>query len=215
MLSSAPYTFLLFNTYLTVALCVCLCRQQSSALRPISLLDWACFSGSNPHCHFLLLLQSLAFDHSVLLDFLISTETCFLEYFVRYLKYLRTDIEGFTAACARFCPDLGGSTTVELPPRGAGRSACVQLVEYSSSGESETEGMETIGDSLKGLDQTAHVEFTDSEELPQSCLNSAIRCFSQLRQVVSRLHLKKLFPYNPNSLLKLLTEVETRIVSFH
>lgn len=65
------------------------------------MLEAACDSGSNPHCHFLLLLQSISFDHSVLLDFLISTETCFLEYFVCYLKYLRADWQGFSAACGQ------------------------------------------------------------------------------------------------------------------
>ncbi|KAL1007482.1 hypothetical protein UPYG_G00087380 [Umbra pygmaea] len=54
-----------------------------------------CFVGGNPHCHFLFLLHNIAFDHSILLDFLISTETCFLEYFVRYLKLLRDDWGGF------------------------------------------------------------------------------------------------------------------------
>nr|XP_020442473.1 protein Lines homolog 1 isoform X2 [Monopterus albus] len=75
-----------------------------------AVLEAACVSGFNPHCHFLLLLQSVSFDHSILLDFLISAETCFLEYLAQYLKYLRTDWQGFTAACARIsvsdCPVL-------------------------------------------------------------------------------------------------------------
>ncbi|XP_067873791.1 protein Lines homolog 1 isoform X2 [Heterodontus francisci] len=56
----------------------------------------------NPHCIFLLLLQSLAFDHCVLLDFLISTETCFLEYLVRYLRLLREHWQSFCCICAQF-----------------------------------------------------------------------------------------------------------------
>ncbi|NXS91840.1 LINES protein, partial [Jacana jacana] len=43
-------------------------------------------SGYNPHCIFLFFLEKIAFDYTVLLDFLISSETCFLEYLVRYLK---------------------------------------------------------------------------------------------------------------------------------
>ncbi|XP_055769599.1 protein Lines homolog 1 isoform X2 [Salvelinus fontinalis] len=45
--------------------------------------------------------HSISFDHSILLDFLISTETCFLEYFVRYLKHLRDDWEGFRTVCQK------------------------------------------------------------------------------------------------------------------
>ncbi|XP_067827748.1 protein Lines homolog 1 [Heptranchias perlo] len=56
----------------------------------------------NAHCIFLLLLQSIAFDHYVLLDFLISTETCFLEYFVRYLRLLREEWQPFCCICAQF-----------------------------------------------------------------------------------------------------------------
>nr|XP_046204913.1 protein Lines homolog 1-like [Oncorhynchus gorbuscha] len=63
--------------------------------------DAVCVVGGNPHCHFLFLLRNISFDHSILLDFLISTETCFLEYFVRYLKHLQDDWEGFQTVCQK------------------------------------------------------------------------------------------------------------------
>uniref|UniRef100_A0A4W3H634 Uncharacterized protein n=1 Tax=Callorhinchus milii TaxID=7868 RepID=A0A4W3H634_CALMI len=59
----------------------------------------SCF---NPHCIFLLLLNNLTFDHCVLLDFLISAETCFLEYFVRYLRLLREEWQCFLCICRQF-----------------------------------------------------------------------------------------------------------------
>ncbi|NXX81159.1 LINES protein, partial [Urocolius indicus] len=59
-------------------------------------------SGYNPHCIFLFLLEKIAFDSSVLLDFLISSETCFLEYLVRYLKLLRKDWHQFVDVCNHF-----------------------------------------------------------------------------------------------------------------
>ncbi|XP_037103726.1 protein Lines homolog 1-like [Syngnathus acus] len=60
-----------------------------------------CAAGCNPHCHFLFLLRAVWWDHRILLDFLMSTETCFLEYFLRYLRYLRTEWRGFAASCRR------------------------------------------------------------------------------------------------------------------
>ncbi|XP_043350535.1 protein Lines homolog 1 isoform X8 [Dermochelys coriacea] len=66
---------------------------------------WICLtheSGCNPHCIFLFFLKSIAFDSTVLLDFLISSETCFLEYFVRYLKLLREDWHHFVNVSNRF-----------------------------------------------------------------------------------------------------------------
>ncbi|XP_027978604.1 protein Lines homolog 1 isoform X1 [Eumetopias jubatus] len=58
--------------------------------------------GYNPHCIFLFLLKNIGFDSSVLLDFLISSETCFLEYFVRYLKLLQKDWTHFFTICKYF-----------------------------------------------------------------------------------------------------------------
>ncbi|KAF7239495.1 hypothetical protein EYD10_13856 [Varanus komodoensis] len=61
-------------------------------------------TGCNPHCIFLFLLSSIAFDTTVLLDFLISSETCFLEYFVRYLKLLVEDWQHFVNISKCFKP---------------------------------------------------------------------------------------------------------------
>ncbi|XP_029806764.1 protein Lines homolog 1 isoform X2 [Suricata suricatta] len=58
--------------------------------------------GYNPHCVFVFLLKNIGFDPSVLLDFLISSETCFLEYFVRYLKLLQKDWTNFFTICKYF-----------------------------------------------------------------------------------------------------------------
>lgn len=59
-------------------------------------------NGYNPHCIFLFLLKNIGFDSTVLLDFLISSETCFLEYFVRYLKLLQKDWDNFFTICKYF-----------------------------------------------------------------------------------------------------------------
>ncbi|XP_073917833.1 protein Lines homolog 1 isoform X1 [Castor canadensis] len=59
-------------------------------------------NGYNPHCIFLFFLENIGFDSTVLLDFLISSETCFLEYFVRYLKLLQEDWDHFFSICKFF-----------------------------------------------------------------------------------------------------------------
>lgn len=58
--------------------------------------------GYSPHCIFLFFVKNLSFDASVLLDFLISSETCFLEYFVKYLKLLQRDWHHFFITCRDF-----------------------------------------------------------------------------------------------------------------
>ncbi|KFV06405.1 Protein Lines [Tauraco erythrolophus] len=75
-------------------------------------------SGYNPHCIFLFFLEKIAFDSTVLLDFLISSETCFLEYLVRYLKLLRKDWQQFVDVCNHFDSKHGtfqSISSVQLP----------------------------------------------------------------------------------------------------
>ncbi|KAI1235220.1 Protein Lines, partial [Lamprotornis superbus] len=51
---------------------------------------------------FLVHAEKIAFDSTVLLDFLISSETCFLEYLVRYLKLLGKEWHQFVDVCNHF-----------------------------------------------------------------------------------------------------------------
>uniref|UniRef100_UPI003AAC4CCB protein Lines homolog 1 n=1 Tax=Centroberyx gerrardi TaxID=166262 RepID=UPI003AAC4CCB len=233
-------------------------HRLSSGLHDAAASEAACASGCNPHCHFLLLLRSVSFDHSILLDFLISTETCFLEYLVRYLKHLRADWEGFTLACRRIEALCVPPSTLIPAVDGASLASGLRLVDYGSSEESDTEDMEVSDDSQGNTgprsrgsdvmlgtsgppapivrtehepsDSTARAQ-TDPSSAPErgtrgSCPNitplsretprsgaetsrRTISCLSELRAVVARLRMKKLFPYNPSSLLKLLAQVET------
>ncbi|NWT00090.1 LINES protein, partial [Mionectes macconnelli] len=80
--------------------------------------------GYNPHCIFLFFLEKIAFDASVLLDFLISSETCFLEYLVRYLKLLGREWQRFVAVCNHFDTEHGAFQSPAEPPRQAEQS-CV------------------------------------------------------------------------------------------
>ncbi|XP_072237217.1 protein Lines homolog 1 [Leuresthes tenuis] len=261
----------------STCLCIFLTYRRCSGLDDGAVLEAACASGCNPHCHFVLLLQSISFDHSILLDFLISTETGFLEYFVLYLKYLREDWQGFTASCGGMhvlaCSStdscVGGRAALTYPavPDGVEFSSCVQpvcwsppvggsglrLVEYDSSDESDAEDVGNPGvdlvtsvcmrngcnvikrdnngpsvsigqkqpDSATAFlrecsspleQQASRLQSSKMAPLlgPATCetLNRAVVCLSELRRVVTRLHTKKLFPYNPSSLLKLLSQVE-------
>ncbi|XP_068597759.1 protein Lines homolog 1 [Brachionichthys hirsutus] len=218
-------------------------HRKYSGLDDVAVLEVACSFGCNPHCHFLLLLQSVCFDQSILLDFLISAETCFLEYFVRYLKYLRADVHGFRAASGRI--SASGSPlsqhkvlvlsdnghmfppTCKDEPEGAQSGGCVRpagvpapvkavslaaglhLVQYDTSDESDDE---SLNDSTELL--SSHAVGRPEGAAPNPAALSACRtsaqavgCLSELRDTVTRLHTKKLFPYNASSLLKLLAQL--------
>ncbi|XP_029388776.1 protein Lines homolog 1 isoform X2 [Mus pahari] len=110
--------------------------------------------GCNPHCVFLFFLKNVAFDSTVLLDFLISSETCFLEYFVKYLKLLQKDWAHFLSICKFFAsvesqcrvrvhdpvpsPARGRSTSYILPHAPAGENTCPWL-PWASDASSESQ----------------------------------------------------------------------------
>uniref|UniRef100_A0A3Q3XCR5 Uncharacterized protein n=1 Tax=Mola mola TaxID=94237 RepID=A0A3Q3XCR5_MOLML len=186
----------------------------------------ACASGCNPHCHFLFLLQSISFDHSILLDFLISTETCFLEYFVRYLKFLRTECQGFSAVCVRTgtlvfhlqkllasscnmdSQNEHGDVRGPLPIRQShfGSSYSSGLLTQPTSSLERPEGLSILV--LQSMQTSRPNMATLSGHVTCEASARAVGCLSELREVVTRLQAKGLFPYNPSSLLKLLAKVE-------
>jgi hypothetical protein len=54
------------------------------------------------HDFFLRFLISTGFNHSILLDFIISNETIFLEFLLKYCKYLEQDVSRFFIICKKF-----------------------------------------------------------------------------------------------------------------
>ncbi|XP_042583245.1 protein Lines homolog 1 isoform X1 [Cyprinus carpio] len=186
-----------------------------------------CVWGCNPHCHFILLLRSLSFDHSVLLDFLISSETCFLEYCVRYLKLLHEDQTAFSSSC-RHIEDCDGaerrtdpsvqapsavSESLDVVPctRSSTGNDVPRLVDYGSSDESE-EAEERVPDRNSGNTETdsgrTQSGMVQTEHASDSLLGKVFVCLVDLRIAVTRLHNRGLFPYNPTALLKLLNSIE-------
>lgn len=96
--------------------------------------------GCNPHCVFLFFLKNVAFDSTVLLDFLISSETCFLEYFVKYLKLLQKDWAHFLSICKFFAAvesqcGMLVHDPVPSPARGRSTSHTVPHAPASPVGE--------------------------------------------------------------------------------
>ena len=65
-------------------------------------VDEICNNIINPHESFLLFLQHTNWDSSLLLDFIISPETCFLQYFTHYLKLVVNDWDFFMTVSKQF-----------------------------------------------------------------------------------------------------------------
>lgn len=190
-----------------------------------------CLWGCNPHCHFIIFLRSISFDHTVLLDFLISTETCFLEYCVRYLKLLRDDWTGFSTSCCHIedgnprtnPPSSDTSETHEssqtyVTPRArpstgsdVAASPVLRLVDYGSSDESEEEASgsdQHMNRNVRNSDGDFGRTEAESTDVSECLFDKVVVCLEDLKTAISRLHSRGLFPYNPASLLKLLNNVQ-------
>ncbi|MCJ8737536.1 hypothetical protein PDJAM_G00025200 [Pangasius djambal] len=213
-------------------------HQRSSRSSDSAACEWGC----NPHCHFTLLLRSLSFDHTVLLDFLISDETCFLEYCVLYLKHLCNHWQDFCNACCCIENSETETHTLSLPhfseaaetsrPHDAPQSKVPglrpSLVDYECSEDSEDEDRSVSNlqmrrnaeepvpeiDMSKAGEQAVSASADTVEKIstasPVSLSGKVVLCLAELRTVITRLHSRGLFPYNPTSLLKLLRAIETK-----
>ncbi|XP_051678894.2 protein Lines homolog 1 isoform X1 [Oryctolagus cuniculus] len=117
-------------------------------------------NGCNPHCIFLFFLKNVGFDASVLLDFLISSETCFLEYFVRYLKLLQKEWDNFFTICKSFdgtAPEPAMNSCGRVPSLAQGTScsqaAPPQVTALNSHGRPCAWLCRTSGASCEPLSQ--------------------------------------------------------------
>ncbi|KFU87880.1 Protein Lines [Chaetura pelagica] len=129
--------------------------------------------GYNPHCIFLFFLEKIAFDSTVLLDFLISSETCFLEYLVRYLKLLRKDWQQFVNVCDRFDTKHGTSQSIlSVKPRYQEKQSCVTGESLQNACEQEPQTLESLAPSQNCL--VFRIEQGDNEVAESNQSNSLI-----------------------------------------
>ncbi|XP_072201502.1 protein Lines homolog 1 [Excalfactoria chinensis] len=132
-------------------------------------------SGYNPHCILLFFLEKIAFDSTVLLDFLISSETCFLEYLVRYLKLLREDWHQFVNICNHFDSQHGTSQPISsIKPAHQEKQSCVVGVSLQNACcEPEPQTLIPLASSQKYLVFTTE---QDDNEVAESNQSNSLLC---------------------------------------
>ncbi|KFZ51590.1 Protein Lines [Podiceps cristatus] len=132
-------------------------------------------NGYNPHCIFLFFLEKIAFDSTVLLDFLISSETCFLEYLVRYLKLLREDWHQFVDVCNHFDTKHGTFKSISSvkPPHQENQSCVTDESLQSACYEPEPQTPISLASSHSCLVFTAE---QGDNEVAESNQSSSLIC---------------------------------------
>lgn len=110
---------------------------RSEKATPIPQILQNCLKVCDVHALFVEFLASISFDHSVILDFLISAETKFQKFFQRYLQILQKDWSGLQFACSEH-----HNTSVEL----ASEASCSdELDSEESSVSSGSSSLTTNG----------------------------------------------------------------------
>ncbi|XP_075620005.1 protein Lines homolog 1 isoform X1 [Balearica regulorum gibbericeps] len=132
-------------------------------------------SGYNPHCIFLFFLEKIAFDSTVLLDFLISSETCFLEYLVRYLKLLRKDWHQFVEICNHFDTKHGSFQSISSvkPPHQEKQSCMTDESLQNACCEPEPQTLISLAASHHYLVLTTE---QGDNEVPESNQSNSLIC---------------------------------------
>jgi hypothetical protein len=187
----------------------------------------------NPHIIFMEFLTSVNYDHSLLLDFLISNETHFLPYFYNYLRHLANDWHGFAATVEERrvltkdgkLPE-GNSTGFLSPSSELGAAKSFSANDGDEIGNGDDDGYKD-GDYGEVDDGDDNYEEGDDGEIGNgdndgykddesdvviSDMNNVQRiltCLIRLRYSIERMSSKGLFPYTVTALVKIMEHIET------
>ncbi|KFP36309.1 Protein Lines [Chlamydotis macqueenii] len=146
-------------------------------------------SGYNPHCIFLFFLEKIAFDSTVLLDFLISSETCFLEYLVRYLKLLRKDWHQFVDVCNHFDTKHGTFQSISsVKPPHREKQSCMtdkSLQNACCESEPQTQSLAPSHDCLVFTTEQGDNEVAESNQSNSLICTDSTSPLGSLRSLVN------------------------------
>ncbi|RDD37676.1 Protein Lines-like protein 1 [Trichoplax sp. H2] len=220
----------------------CSCRL-AIALAPLETF----MSQLQPDLVFILLIKYFYYDHTVLLDMLISNETNFLECFVKYLKFIIQDWDNFRKAHDSLSDtslianehladieaiNVSEHSNIEIRGDHYNETDLSQAMSVNeihdvkhhydisllSSFENYSKDTENGDDvsSISSLEELysqsiSSISSSESFSSTRDCeytLDKTMAVLIRLNLAIERLKEKDLFPYCPDALLKLLSQVE-------
>lgn len=176
----------------------------------------ACIEALEPHLLFYELLAGIQYDHSVLVDYLISKSTGIL--CLRYLlRCLRVVCDSWPDS-VKFSPGMGDPSVsgnkrrrhqlALKEPLERHQSSILEISSLSTSASDSSQISVPCKDELelgqilckrKGVVQLSPMSMIINDDLR---FENVQRCLSSLHDAIENLHNKGLFPYNPSPLLK-------------
>ncbi|KAK1363660.1 Golgin candidate 6 [Heracleum sosnowskyi] len=170
-------------------------EDEESMLRLISNL-------LNPICLFHLFLAELLYDHQVLLDYLMSKDTgaSSAEYLLRCLRAVR---DSWT-----FFVEFSWDEEVKNNRYSKKRKVFVDVHDFEGGEISVPRENDDSTLSLPKRCMTDDVDSSRQHRTRRLSFEDAMECLLSLKNALLNLHRKKLFPYNPDVLLRRLTKFE-------
>ena len=178
----------------------------------------------NVHSLVVLFLASVSYDHSALLDFLMSEETPFLDFLVEYLQLVSNDWENLCEACTlettedNIISSLSDSSDIQeklLDQDVADSSTAEQCEDEDSSERSDLEACCRGDDTrAKQIKLSVNSSWSPGHSFPQEgpwgskTLDSVVGVFIRLKYALLRLDSKGLIPLALCRLIPLLECVE-------
>ncbi|GAB6025099.1 hypothetical protein CHUAL_010531 [Chamberlinius hualienensis] len=177
------------------------CLQIYSYLGILHKVSATVYQFFNPHFLFLSFLGLIRNDYRVLLDFLISEETSFLLYFVKYLKFLLGNFKEFCSFhdCANKSTECVSGTNCN----DGVKNRTVNLVNYDIS-DDETESEDELQSDIEKVVTSHNVKVISNVKQNSIVYKEIFDLFLQLTHTIERQMAKNLFPYDAKPLLKLL-----------
>ncbi|GFY72475.1 lines-like protein 1 [Trichonephila inaurata madagascariensis] len=193
---------LLFGVMLAFLKIYCCLRKEDLRFGKNNPLVDMLRSELNPHKIFIKFLQQIGNDHSELLSFLVSDETCCLLYLLQYLKLLLVEWELFIEAHEIFFKFKGTTPSSSI-------SKCVINTSLSSSCENKLVSYSCSSSSDEEYPNATVISLKNDKSLRRLSLRT-ISILMHLKSGIQKLVDVNEFPYNISPLIALLKLCEEK-----
>lgn len=182
----------------------------------------------NIHLLFIKFLSAISYDHLVLVDYVISDETCFVAFLTQYSEHIYDDWCAFTSShhkledIMKMADRANYVGEIETPfslSRKRKRSHQTKQFAYTSvvSQDVRLEECDKKNQATKSLVPYNLSDSSEDEPVDQSLLCDTMSCIIRLRLALERMLAKQIIlnPQAPTKLVSIIEKVETLYETIH
>ena len=169
----------------------------------------------NAHSMFAEFLGSISYDHSILLDFLMSPDSKFTDFLKEYLQVVVSDWSGLERACEEYDVRAQGDSEASDLPSSLQMDTAKKLkvdpplFPYSTP-DTSSEHSDVCYSEARSDVGTADSDTDEDLSFHETVLDRILGCCIRLRFTLARLHSKGLFPYPVGGIIPLLERLEEK-----